>query len=96
MQLLAEIATQKTEIPLTDRQMTVLNHLYASIRKDGRQPTVREYMPVLGIYSPNGVMCHIHALIKKGYLARDHAKSRGYTLLRRPDGTPFRGFVEVS
>lgn len=51
---------------LTNRQKEVL----ALVRRlsSMRGPTIRQLLPPLGISSPNGVVCHLIALQKKGYL----------------------------
>jgi SOS-response transcriptional repressor LexA len=50
----------------TLRQMDVLTFMRAYLLKYGFPPTLREIGESLGIASPNGVMCHIRGLRKKG------------------------------
>jgi repressor LexA len=61
---------------LTERQLEVLHFITSEIEKRGYPPTIREIGEALDIASTNGVNDHLKALEKKGYLQRDHAKSR--------------------
>ncbi len=61
---------------LTKRQQEVLDYIRAYITEHGYPPTLRELGSQLGISSTNGVNDHLKALERKGYLARDEAKSR--------------------
>lgn len=59
--------------PLTEQQAKVLAFIAQHIAEHGAPPAIREVCAHMGISSPNGVMCHVRALRKKGYLepARD-------------------------
>lgn len=57
------------EVYVTDRQEEVLAFIRKFMRKFSYPPTVRDIGKGLGIGSPNGVMCHLKALGKKGLLA---------------------------
>lgn len=64
--------------PLTEKQAEVLAFLNAQHESTGVYPTIREQMDHHGIRSPNGMLCHLKALAKKGYLTRGpkgHARS---------------------
>ncbi len=61
---------------LTERQLEVLRFIASEIDERGYPPTIREIGEALDIASTNGVNDHLKALEKKGYLQRDHAKSR--------------------
>lgn len=80
---------------LTDRQLEVFRLIYETARDRGYQPSIRDMMETFG-FSPNGVMCHIKAMRRKGYLAPRNGDPvcRAYVILRRPDGSPFTGFAE--
>lgn len=65
---------------LTKRQSEILGLIRTSIRERGFPPTVREIGESTRILSPNGVMCHLKALEKKGYIERDGHISRGIHL----------------
>jgi repressor LexA len=66
------------------------------IRNRGYGPTVREIGEQFGIASPNGVMCHLKALEKKGLITREPNMSRAIQLAVEPieeRGLPLRGRV---
>lgn len=65
------------DLPLTDRQKTILAFIRRHSEERGYPPTVREIGEEFGIRSPNGVADHLKALEKKGFLRRDESKSRG-------------------
>lgn len=71
----------RSERPLTKRQQEVLDKIAWCIRKQGFPPTVRDLMPILGIRSPNGIMCHLDALEIKGRIMRTPGVSRGIVLV---------------
>ena len=73
---------------LTARQLQVYRLLWDGARR-GVQPTVREIGQAIGVTSPNGVMVHLRALEKKGWIApSDGTRTRSRVLLRTPDGQP--------
>ena len=55
---------------LTTRQRQILNVIRDSLAS-GNAPTIRGIMAAVGINYTNGVVGHIRALQKKGYLGRD-------------------------
>ncbi len=57
--------------PLTPRQKAILNQISRSIQKEGYPPSIREIGKALGIKSPRGVVGHLEALEKKGYIERE-------------------------
>ncbi|HZL91137.1 MAG TPA: transcriptional repressor LexA [Pirellulaceae bacterium] len=61
---------------LTDRQEMVFDFIKAKIKERGYGPTVREIGENFKISSPNGVMCHLRALEKKGLITRIRKKDR--------------------
>ena len=65
---------------LTKRQQQIYNFVKGQITGRGYGPTVREIGTEFGIKSPNGVMCHLKALEKKGFITRDPNMSRAITL----------------
>jgi repressor LexA len=65
---------------LTSRQREVLDFIRVKIRGRGYGPTVREIGEEFDILSPNGVMCHLKALEKKGLITREPNMSRAITL----------------
>jgi repressor LexA len=67
--------------PLTDRQQIVYEYIRDRIVTRGYGPTVREIGEHLDIRSPNGVMCHLRALERKGVIRRAANKSRAIELV---------------
>lgn len=65
---------------LTARQQAVYEFIRDKIRNRGYGPTVREIGQRFGIKSPNGVMCHLKALEKKGIITRQPNMSRAIEL----------------
>jgi repressor LexA len=68
---------------LTQRQQKVLDFLSRHIRQHGFPPTLRDIAAHLGVSSTFGVMRHLAALEKKGWIRRQAWGSRGITLLPR-------------
>ncbi len=66
---------------LTLRQREIYNFIRDKIRGRGYGPTVREIGVHFQIKSPNGVMCHLKALQKKGLIHREPNMSRAIQLL---------------
>jgi len=65
---------------LTRRQREIYEFLKDKIVTRGYGPTVREIGTKFGIRSPNGVMCHLKALEKKGLITRESHMSRAIQL----------------
>jgi repressor LexA len=65
---------------LTQRQKEVYEFIREKIRNRGYGPTVREIGANFDISSPNGVMCHLKALEKKGLIVREPNMSRAIML----------------
>lgn len=65
---------------LTDQQQAVYDYIRECILTRGYGPTVREIGEHMDIRSPNGVMCHLRALEKKGVIFRSANKSRAIEL----------------
>jgi repressor LexA len=61
---------------LTERQALVFDFIKDKVIQRGYGPTVREIGEHFKISSPNGVMCHLRALEKKGLLRRVRKKDR--------------------
>ena len=53
---------------LTPRQQEIYDFIEDKILNRGYGPTVREIGKAFGIRSPNGVMCHLKALERKGLI----------------------------
>jgi repressor LexA len=69
---------------LTPRQREIYNFIRSKIQGRGYGPTVREIGVNFMIKSPNGVMCHLKALQKKGLIHREPNMSRAIQLLEDP------------
>jgi len=67
--------TPEVDIDLTPRQRQV----YEFIRENSAYfgPAIREIAAGLQIRSPNGVLCHLNALERKGYISRRRGVARG-------------------
>jgi len=61
---------------LTTRQRAIYDFIKDKIINRGYGPTVREIGAGFKIRSPNGVMCHLKALEKKGLISREAHMSR--------------------
>jgi repressor LexA len=66
---------------LTERQREIYNFIKSKIETRGYGPTVREIGLAFEIRSPNGVMCHLKALEKKGLIKREGFSARAIMLL---------------
>jgi len=66
---------------LTERQREIYNFIKGKIESRGYGPTVREIGLAFEIRSPNGVMCHLKALEKKGLIKREGFSARAIMLL---------------
>lgn len=75
---------------LTDRQREIYEFIRGKIQGRGYGPTVREIGLEFKIKSPNGVMCHLKALQKKGLIHREPNMSRAIQLLDDPTSAPAR------
>lgn len=83
---------------LTPRQREIYRFIREKIQARGYGPTVREIGGYFEIKSPNGVMCHLKALQKKGLIHREANRSRAIQLLKdsamaRASGLKLRGRI---
>ncbi len=81
---------------LTRRQREIYDFLRDKIVNRGYGPTVREIGVQFGIRSPNGVMCHLKALEKKGLITRESHMSRAIQLNNPPQpktSMPLAGMI---
>ena len=80
----------------TERQMEIYTFIRDKIHSRGYGPTVREIGTAFKIRSPNGVVCHLKALERKGMITRGKNMSRAIELLAEPAhvrGLPLAGWV---
>ncbi|MBY0587736.1 transcriptional repressor LexA [bacterium] len=83
-------------VKLTNRQREIYEFIAEKIAARGYGPTVREIGSAFEIRSPNGVMCHLQALVKKGLISREPNMSRAISLLharREETGIPLSGSI---
>jgi repressor LexA len=81
---------------LTSRQREVFEFIRDKINGRGYGPTVREIGDHFRISSPNGVMCHLKALEKKGLITREPNMSRAIQITdeyKDESGMPLVGMV---
>jgi repressor LexA len=65
---------------LTERQRHIYEFICDKIERRGYPPSIREIGEEFDIKSPNGVMCHLKALEKKGLIRRDEKHARAITI----------------
>ena len=68
---------------LTVMQEQVLEFIERWTNRRGRAPSVREITRGLGLKSSSGVQYHLHALQRRGVIARRRARRRGIRIVRR-------------
>jgi len=90
-----ESPTMSEHDSLTPRQREIYNFIRGKIQGRGYGPTVREIGIQFEIKSPNGVMCHLKALQKKGLIHREPNMSRAIQLLEDPAMAPPTGLKLV-
>jgi hypothetical protein len=88
---------------LTPKQELIYNFIRKHIEGKGFPPSIRDICEEFSISSPNGVMCHLKALEKKGFIDRvtkhnnkQRAQARGITIPGVSAGgfsLPLRGVV---
>ena len=82
---------------LTKQQQRIFDYIREQISVEGICPTIREIADEMGFRSPNGVICHLTALEKKGLINRSSNKSRSITLTEEVEdeirGLPLAGRV---
>ena len=90
-----DTSTEGDDIP-TERQMEIYAFIRDKIHTRGYGPTVREIGLAFKIRSPNGVVCHLKALERKGMITRGKNMSRAIELVAEPAhlrGLPLAGWV---
>lgn len=81
--------------PLTSQQQAVYDLIRDRIVSRGYGPTVREIGEHMHIKSPNGVMCHLRALERKGMIVRSANKSRAIELTESLASVVGRNFPDA-
>src|ERR1700749_744787 len=83
-------------VELTARQREVFDFIREKITGRGYGPTVREIGDNFSISPPNGVMCNLKALEKKGMISREPNMSRAIQIgeaYREERGMPLVGQI---
>ena len=91
----AAVAEAGADTP-TERQLEIYAFIRDKIQNRGFGPTVREIGQAFDIRSPNGVVCHLKALERKGLISRGKNMSRAIELVTEPAhlrGLPMAGWV---
>jgi len=70
---------------LTGRQQSVLEYIARHAREKGYPPTIREIRDAFHLKSNRGVVDHLRALERKGFIRRAPGSSRAIELLRAAD-----------
>jgi repressor LexA len=89
---------------MTARQRAIYEFIRDLVQRRGFGPTIREIADAFDIASPNGVVCHLKALEKKGLIHRNEFKARAIELpelqserkrarIAEEPGLPFAGVV---
>lgn len=60
----------KTGDPLTKRQEQVFDAIKSYQRRNGVPPTIRELSKAIGVRNMNGTVCHLRALMAKGFIKK--------------------------
>ena len=67
---------------LTEQQANVRHLIKTYLAKQGYAPSIRELQKQLNFKSPHGVICHLTALEKKGYLTRNRYVARSLRIIK--------------
>jgi repressor LexA len=79
---MTDTATPTAPPPLTERQRQVLDFITDFADRHGYNASVREVMQFLNCKSPNGAVCHIAPLERKGYIRREPNTARSIRPIR--------------
>ena len=80
---------------LTDSERRVYEYLSEYVRENGYPPSVRDITSALGFASPSTVHLYLSRLEEKGYIEREHNKSRSLRPIRSGNGIPVLGRVHA-
>lgn len=79
--------------PITGRQKEVLDFISSFIRDKGYAPSLRELAGFLKTDNLSTAQYFVKQLEKKGYLKREHHKSRGITPIAHKQTVPLLGYI---
>lgn len=68
-------------IEMTKPQRKIYDYLVTQCH-DGTPPTIREIQAMMGVSSPNGIVCHLRALKRKGLIEMSENKARSIRPVR--------------
>ena len=68
--------TTTIQQPMTPRQKQILSWIARYTSENGFPPTIREGQAAFAFGSPNGFVCHVDALVRKGWLLRNEGQCR--------------------
>lgn len=68
--------TPQPTIPLTARQREVFDFIVSFAERHGYCASVRDVQHAIGAASPNGAVCHLVPLRKKGFVTWDERTAR--------------------
>jgi len=63
-------------LPMTDRQRQIFDYISDVTTQQGYPTTVRDIANRFQFASPNGAVCHLKALRKKGWITWEPGKAR--------------------
>lgn len=82
---------------LTNRQREIVEWIFEYQRKHRYSPSIRDLMQRFGINSPNGAMCHLYALKRKGCITWVPGVARTMRVISEDDrGIPVVDLEEVT
>ena len=70
---------------LTTRQREILNYLLEHLSRKGYPPTIREIREAFDLSSNRGIVDHLEALEKKGFITRKRGSSRAIEIIHGVD-----------
>ncbi len=79
---------------LTARQQAVLKFISRFIEEHSYPPTYQEIADAFGIVSKHGVVRHLDALERKGYITRDNTLARSIRIVH-PEYTPATDTMQI-
>ena len=74
-------AIREEKEELTRRQRMILNRITAFWDTNGYSPSMRDLIKVTKIKTLNGILCHIKALERKGWITREPNIARSIRVL---------------
>lgn len=79
--------------PITGRQKEVLNFINSFLNEKGFAPSLRELAEFLNTENLSTAQYFVKELVDKGYLKREHHKSRGIMPISQKQSVPLLGYI---